>query len=151
MNSQLKQQITARQQQRGAVLVVALVLLTVLTFIAITALNTSSLEEKMASNTQEVNQAFQVADSGVTKAFLDPNSFSLSAVVTDSVSAFGSNDAEAAIASEFKQWTAPPRGSGYSATSFQAAHFETVSQGGTPGGAQTTVTAGAYQIAPSAS
>lgn len=151
MKAQPCNRIGRPQQQGGAVLVVALVLLTVLTFIAVTALNTSSLEEKMASNTQEINQAFQAADSGLTKAFLDPNSFSLSAVVEDSMSDFGSNAATAAMESKFRQWTTPPRGSGYSASSFQAAHFVTVSEGGTPGGAQTTVTGGAYQIAPSAS
>ena len=96
----------AKQHQSGAVLVVALVLLTVLTFIAITALNTSSLEEKMAANTQEINQAFQVADSGLAKAFVDPESFSLTETVEDSIVDFGSNAADAAIESEFRQWTA---------------------------------------------
>jgi len=48
-------------------------------------------------------------------------------------------------------WTQPPRGSGYSATSFSAAHFEMSSIGTTDSQATTILNAGAYQIAPGGS
>lgn len=52
-------------QQRGAVLVISLILLLLLTILAITASSTASLQERMAGNAQEANIAFQAAESGL--------------------------------------------------------------------------------------
>lgn len=52
-------------RQRGMVLLVSLVLLLILTILAITAASTSSLQQRMASNAQEQNTAFQAAESGL--------------------------------------------------------------------------------------
>jgi type IV pilus assembly protein PilX len=54
--------------QKGVVLVMALVFLLLLTMIGITALSTTSLEEKMASNTKERNTSFQAAESSLIVA-----------------------------------------------------------------------------------
>lgn len=54
-------------QQRGAALLVSLVLLLLLTILAITAARTSSLQQRMASNAQEQNSAFQAAESGLSR------------------------------------------------------------------------------------
>jgi len=51
------------KQQRGAVLVLALVMLTVLTLIGVSSMSSSSLELKIASNAQRHNTAFQGAQS----------------------------------------------------------------------------------------
>lgn len=51
--------------QRGAVLVISLILLLLLTILAITASSTASLQERMAGNAQEANIAFQAAESGL--------------------------------------------------------------------------------------
>lgn len=48
-------------QQKGAVLVLALVLLTILTIIGVASMSSSTLEMKVASNTQQKNLAFQGA------------------------------------------------------------------------------------------
>ncbi len=53
-------------RQRGIALVLALVFLLLLTLIGITALNTTSLEEKMASNVKDRNLAFQAAESALS-------------------------------------------------------------------------------------
>lgn len=58
--------------QRGAVLVVAMVLLLVLTMLGVTALNTTSVEERMAANSQEQARAFQAAEAGVSAFFASP-------------------------------------------------------------------------------
>lgn len=56
-------------RQRGAALVFSLLILLVLTILGMSAMRTSSLEQIMAGNTQELNRAFQAADSGMAKAF----------------------------------------------------------------------------------
>ena len=54
--------------QRGATLIVSLVLLIVLTLIGVTAMSTSSLEEKMAGNSRDMNLAFQAAEAALKDA-----------------------------------------------------------------------------------
>lgn len=54
--------------QRGVALVMALVFLLLLTIIGITAMNTTSLEEKMANNVKDRNLAFQAAESALSLA-----------------------------------------------------------------------------------
>ena len=51
------------KKQSGAVLVMALVMLAVLTLIGVASMDSSSLELKVASNTQEHDVAFQAAQS----------------------------------------------------------------------------------------
>jgi hypothetical protein len=58
-----------RQSQSGAVLVVALILLLVLTILGVSSMTNTSLEERMAANSQERARAMQAADSGVNLAF----------------------------------------------------------------------------------
>ncbi len=54
--------------QRGMALIMAMVILMILTILGITAMTTSSLEEKMSGNIQEQTRAFQAAESGVSEA-----------------------------------------------------------------------------------
>ncbi|MGH8548521.1 MAG: pilus assembly PilX family protein [Methylococcales bacterium] len=50
------------QEQTGAILVVSLVLLTIMTLIGITAMQTTILQEKMAGNSRDMNLAFEAAE-----------------------------------------------------------------------------------------
>jgi type IV pilus assembly protein PilX len=52
----------ANDRQRGVALVIALVFLLLLTILGITAMSTTSLEEKMAGNVKDRNSAFQSAE-----------------------------------------------------------------------------------------
>jgi type IV pilus assembly protein PilX len=54
--------------QRGVALIMALVFLTLLTLIGVTAMSTTSLEEKMATNTRDRNLAFQAAETALLAA-----------------------------------------------------------------------------------
>ena len=54
--------------QHGMALIMALVILMILTILGVTAMTTSSLEEKMSGNIQEQTRAFQAAESGVSEA-----------------------------------------------------------------------------------
>jgi type IV pilus assembly protein PilX len=52
-------------QQKGAVLIVSIIVLLVLTLISVTAMQTTSLEEKMAGNMRNKNLAFQAAEAAL--------------------------------------------------------------------------------------
>ena len=51
--------------KEGAVLIISLIMLLLLTIIGVTAIQTSSLEEKMAGNLRDQNLAFQAAESAL--------------------------------------------------------------------------------------
>lgn len=66
-------------RQAGAALVVGLLMLLVLTVLAVSGMNTASLDLMMAGNTQYSQNAFQAAESGIERALVandfnpDPN------------------------------------------------------------------------------
>jgi type IV pilus assembly protein PilX len=53
------------RRQRGAVLVVSLIMLLILTIIGVTGMRTTVLEEKMAGNMRDQNLAFQAAEAAL--------------------------------------------------------------------------------------
>lgn len=55
----------AQRRQRGAALVIALIMLLVMTVLGITAMQVTRMEERMAGNSRDVNLAFQGAEAGV--------------------------------------------------------------------------------------
>jgi len=59
------------QKQSGAVLVMALLMLFVLTLIGVSSINTTSMEEKMSGNTRNRHVAFQAAETAVRDAERD--------------------------------------------------------------------------------
>jgi type IV pilus assembly protein PilX len=59
------------KQQNGAALVVGLLLLLVLTLLAISGMNTASLELVMAGNTQYGQNAFQAAEAGIERTLVN--------------------------------------------------------------------------------
>lgn len=133
--------------QRGAVLVISLVLLAIMTLLGVTAMNMNTMEERMAANTQEVNRAFQTAESGISLALSDDSAFNTSAPATDVAAAVGSYGATATYSSEFLQKTTPKRGTGWDTTRFAFYYFNLSATGETESGAGTTINAGAYQVA----
>jgi type IV pilus assembly protein PilX len=60
--------ITPRARQQGAALVVGLILLLVLTLLAVSGMNSASLEFIMAGNEQYRANAFQAAEAGVEQS-----------------------------------------------------------------------------------
>ena len=58
-------QVNLPKQQRGAALVVGLILLVVVTVLAISGMNTATTELAMARNDQNNENAFQAAETGV--------------------------------------------------------------------------------------
>jgi len=62
--------LTTESKQRGATLLISLVLLLVLTILALVAARSASLQQRMASNLQQQNMAFQAAENGIQAAIL---------------------------------------------------------------------------------
>ncbi|MFQ5939645.1 MAG: PilX N-terminal domain-containing pilus assembly protein [Alphaproteobacteria bacterium] len=56
---------TARYRQQGVALIMAMVFLMLLTILGVTAMTTTSLQEKMAGNVQDKHTAFQAAESAL--------------------------------------------------------------------------------------
>lgn len=53
------------QRQGGAVLIISLIMLLVLTLLGMSAMRNATLEEKMAGNTRDLNLAFNAAEAGL--------------------------------------------------------------------------------------
>lgn len=68
MTSRKTFNFTSRQRERGAVLIVSLIILLIVTMIAVSSMQGTVLEEKMAGNTRDRNVAFQTAESAVREA-----------------------------------------------------------------------------------
>lgn len=64
----MKPSIGHRNKQRGAVLVISLLLLFVITTLAISGMNTATTELAMARNDQNYEYAFQAAETGLENA-----------------------------------------------------------------------------------
>ncbi len=66
---QVRQHATrALNTQRGAALAISLIFLLVLTLIGVTAMSTTTLQERMAGNLRDTGLAFQAAESAVAEA-----------------------------------------------------------------------------------
>jgi type IV pilus assembly protein PilX len=64
---------TRRNAQRGAILIVALLFLTILTILGVTAMTTTTHEEKMAGYSRDTAVAFQAAEAALRDARRDIN------------------------------------------------------------------------------
>lgn len=68
-----RNQVTVSQNERGAVLVISLVILLVVTLMGVGALETAVFQERMAANSQNKNVAFQDTASLLEEILRDPN------------------------------------------------------------------------------
>jgi type IV pilus assembly protein PilX len=62
-----------RNRQRGAVLIIALLFLTILTILGVTAMSATTFEERLAGNARDAGLAFQAADAALRDARRDLN------------------------------------------------------------------------------
>ena len=69
--------------QRGIVLIVCLVILLVMTIIGVNAMGTSTLQERMASNSQNAMSTFQAAESAIQGTLADGDVFTTAINVAD--------------------------------------------------------------------
>lgn len=110
--------------QKGAALVTSLMILFVLTLVGVSAMQTTTLEEKMSGNLRNTNIAFQAAESCLTTAFFNPDSFSLGTIDgPPGTIGTGHTIGSFKVTNAFDAFTNPLRGSGYSALRFRQAHL----------------------------
>ena len=67
MKMRFPRQPAAHCRETGAVLIVAMIFLIILTMLGVSGMGTTQLEERMASNTQEVFRAFEAAESALAE------------------------------------------------------------------------------------
>ena len=140
----------APQRERGAALVTSLILLLILTIVAISGMNTATLELVMAGNTQFHENAFQAAETGIDRAIASRN-FSTSTPVVVPATAMP-NGATFQTATTYQEATAVPTG-GFSMgleSGFAAYHFDTRSQGQAQRGAASIHDQSFYVVGPGA-
>lgn len=141
------------RRDRGAALVVGLILLLILTVLAISGMTTASLELQMAGNAQYQERAFQAADTGIERAIAQQVYSTAAATPVTSTSA----DATASDGDTFEAVvqfdnvggvTSVP-GGGYSlGTGLQAYHFVVTSRGESARGATSEHVQSFYVIGP---
>lgn len=137
-----------KSRQGGAVLIVSLILLVVMTLLGLSSMSTTSLQEKMAANSQEGTRAFQAAESGLAIGYnqlIERKSVDSFVITPTDIDADGYTAHSTKV--DFVVWTAPPVGSGYSKNNFAAAMFQIESAGSTDTGTTRTHYNGAYRIA----
>lgn len=142
------------RHERGTVLIMSLVILLILTLLGVTAMGTSSLQQKMSGNTQEVTRALEAAESGVIKVANTQGSLDLytpwSTSNNGGAFTFGSSGlgvVTASVTVGFIDFSPPKRGSGYDNT-YTAANFDANSVGTTMANAKAVVHQGIAQIVP---
>jgi hypothetical protein len=141
----------ARARQRGAALVVGLLLLLVLTVLAISGMTMATLELQMAGNYQFEERAFQAAEAGVERAItagvFNTNAPTVQAPVA--VAADNEDTLEYTVTFDDDNGVTPvPRG-GYSLGSgFEAYHFEIESTGSSRRGAESVHEQSFYIVGP---
>ncbi len=144
------------EQQTGAVLLTALVLLVIMTMLGITSMSTATLEEKMAANSQDINRSFQTAETGLEMVFNDDNAFNTgNTTVTDGTAAdiytpaaaiVGNYLASVTYNSILLQAIPAPRGSGWNPATTSFYYFNQSATSNTQSGSTSTINGGAYQI-----
>jgi Tfp pilus assembly protein PilX len=132
--------VTGHNAQRGAALAVSLILLTALTVIGVSVLNSSGLQERMAANSQEKLAAFQAAESGVANVIETNADFGVDDVHTDpdglvAASMYHNSSERAKYTASrcYLQETPPPRGNRAVSQNSKLKHFDVLSEGETVG------------------
>ena len=136
-----------RNQQRGAALVIGLMLLLVLTILAVSDMNSASLEFVMAGNEQYRANAFSASESGIERT-LDAGTFNPAVLTQNQNGTTNGTDNWATVTSTMLNGNPLPALWGNSWNSFATYHFEIVSTGTSVRNATAVNTQGVAVIAP---
>jgi type IV pilus assembly protein PilX len=120
------------RNQRGAALIIGMILLLVLTLLAVAGMNTASMEFIMAGNHQSHSRAFVLSDAGIETAFtnsvMNPQP-GWSETFTGTMANSDSFRAVAAPVFDIAGQPIATAASGSSVGAFNAWHFRIVSEG----------------------
>lgn len=147
----MKQSIQNPRTQRGAALVIGLILLLILTLLAVSGMNSASTELIMAGNEQYRQNAFQAAETGVEQALTTLANVPQSGAptVAPATAVPGSTTDEYATSSRYlgDDLNIP----GFSAGKFVGFHYEITSTGTSARNARAQHVQGAFVIQSSGS
>lgn len=143
--------LAVRRHERGAALIIGLILLLVLTVLAISGVVTSTLEVRQASNQQQQENAFQAADTAIERA-MSGSVLSTSAPTPGPLQAVDPVNDPNGPKFQFTvtyRGESPMIGGGSSLSSgLQAYHFEVATTGFAAGGAVSDHEQGFYIVGP---
>jgi type IV pilus assembly protein PilX len=145
MRTTIKMNRTSRQH--GAALVIGLLLLLVLTILAVSGMNSASLEFVMAGNEQYRANAFSAAEAGIERT-LDSGVFNPAVATQNLNGAATATDNWSTVTTTQLGGNALPALWGNSWNSFATYHFEMVSTGTSVRNATAVNTQGVAIIAP---
>jgi type IV pilus assembly protein PilX len=139
-------------KQRGAALVIGLILLLIMTLLGVSGMNTASLELMMTSNEQFSENAFQASEVGIERV-LATGGFSTTGGTAVTTGSVGAGDNFTATTTFEIQTAVPPRvgaafSRGVAGGGFAAYHFEIMSRGTSQRNALEQHTQGLYLIGP---
>jgi type IV pilus assembly protein PilX len=134
------------RRQKGAALIVSLVLMVVLTALGISAMNMSTLELTMAGNTQSAQLAFQAAETGIDRAMAG----NVTTVAPTTYTDIALGDGSYAYTSQIgcAATTPVPEGIYSEGGGARAIHFDVTSTGQGPGNAVSVHTHSVYIVGP---
>jgi type IV pilus assembly protein PilX len=135
-----------RTRQRGAALVVGLILLTTLTLLAISGMNTATIELVMAGNEQYRQKAFQASGTGVEQALTKLATVPQSGAAVKDTGTILNGDAEEKYATESQYLGDDLNIPGYSTGKFVGFHYQITSTGTSLRNASSLQQQGAYVI-----
>jgi type IV pilus assembly protein PilX len=145
-----KQDPVLPARQRGAALVVGLILMLVLTILAVSGMTASVFGLTMASNGQFSQNAFQAAETGIDIAIGQRN-FTTGTPLFLPPTPLGDGSYETTATTTFQETTPVPDASfsmGEDTGAVQAFHFDIVATGTGPGNASSTHTQSFYIVGP---
>ena len=129
--------------QRGATLIVGLVLLLVLTVVGVSGMNTATMEINMAANTQFQQDAFQMTEDGLDTVLAERNYTTDSVRTLDWIGGGAAQDRRAVVT--YRLNTDVPDAA-FSSDEVEAFHFDIRSVGRGPRNAQSEHTQSFYVV-----
>ena len=133
-------------RQKGAALIVGLVLLLVLTVLGVSGITMATLELEMTGNMQAAEYAFQAAETGLDRALASPVDTSTPQTYTYEPLGDGTYHFDASIACAAT--TTVPEGIYSEGAGARAIHFDAVATGFGPRDAVSTHTQSVYIVGP---
>jgi hypothetical protein len=130
-----KKMVCPVKDQSGFALVLALIMIVILTLIGLASTYTSIFEMKLSGNKRGTTDAFYAADSGIQVVVANVENFSLPGKYVDNkynpfTDPKNPNPTKAKVLIQFDTTQeGSPRGSGFSAISFEFKHFVIDSKG----------------------
>jgi type IV pilus assembly protein PilX len=135
--------IASHRSQRGATLIVGLVLLLVLTVLGVSGMNTATMQIAMAANTQFQQDAFQMTEDAID-IVLGTRDYTTSAAST--LNWTGNPDFDRRALTNYRWNTPVPAGRAFSLGEFDAFHFDIQSLGRGPRNATAQTTQSFYVV-----